>query len=44
MISGTIHGVTAVPEAGTWAMLLLGLGAVGFAMRKTRVRPTPKLA
>lgn len=26
----------AVPEPGTWAMMLLGFGAVGFSMRKAR--------
>lgn len=31
----------AVPEPGTWAMMLLGFGAVGFAMRR---RQLPKLA
>ena len=34
---------TAVPEAGTWAMMLLGFGAVGYGMRKSRRRST-KLA
>jgi MYXO-CTERM domain-containing protein len=29
--------VTAVPEADTWAMLLAGLGLVGFASRRRRV-------
>lgn len=28
--------VTAVPEPGTWAMMLLGFGAIGFAMRRRR--------
>ena len=27
---------TAVPEPGTWAMMLLGFGAVGFGMRRRR--------
>ena len=31
---------TAVPEASTWAMMLLGFGAAGFAMRRRR----PQLA
>ena len=29
----------AVPEPGTWAMMLIGFGAVGHAMRKTRRNP-----
>lgn len=28
--------VAAVPEPGTWAMMLLGFGAVGFGMRRRR--------
>ena len=28
--------VAAVPEPGTWAMMLLGFGAVGFAVRRRR--------
>jgi hypothetical protein len=35
MISGTI---SLVPEAGTWAMLMLGLAGIGFASRSTRAR------
>lgn len=31
-------GVGAVPEPGTWAMMLLGFGAIGFAMRRRRLR------
>jgi hypothetical protein len=27
---------TAVPEPATWAMMLLGFGAIGFAMRRSR--------
>lgn len=30
----------AVPEPATWAMMLLGFGAIGFAMRKGRQRQT----
>lgn len=29
-------GGTAVPEPGTWAMMLMGFGAAGFAMRRRR--------
>jgi hypothetical protein len=37
-----IHGITtsAVPEPAIWAMMLLGFGAVGRAMRRLRV-PLP---
>lgn len=34
----TVRDVGAVPEPGTWAMMLVGFGAVGFAMRR-RGRP-----
>jgi hypothetical protein len=33
---------TAVPEPGTWAMMLVGFGAVGFAMRRRR-KEQPKV-
>lgn len=33
---------TAVPEPGTWAMMLAGFGAVGFAMRRRR-KEQPKV-
>ena len=32
--SGEIAG--AVPEPGTWAMMLMGFGAIGFAMRRRK--------
>ncbi|WP_375291411.1 PEPxxWA-CTERM sorting domain-containing protein [Qipengyuania sp.] len=35
-IRGDVTGV-AVPEPGTWAMLILGFGAVGAGLRKRRV-------
>jgi hypothetical protein len=41
-VNGTFTYLTAaVPEPGTWATMLLGFGAVGFAMRRRR---TPQLA
>jgi hypothetical protein len=35
---GNINIAPPVPEPGTWAMLLLGFGAIGFAMRR-RTKP-----
>lgn len=35
-VGGTITIAQAVPEPGTWGMMLLGFGAVGFAMRRRR--------
>jgi hypothetical protein len=37
-VNATSSLIAAVPEPGTWAMMLLGFGAVGFAMRG-RVAP-----
>ena len=31
-----LGGVAAVPEASTWAMMLLGLGGIGWALRRKR--------
>lgn len=31
---GTVSQTGAVPEPATWAMMILGMGAVGFAMRR----------
>ena len=36
LIYGDAAAVAAVPEPSTWAMMLLGFGAVGFAMRRRR--------
>ena len=41
-LGGTIT-INAVPEPGTWAMMLLGFGAAGFAMRRRRTA-LPQLA
>jgi hypothetical protein len=38
-----LEGKTAVPEPSTWAMMLVGLGAVGFAMRRKQ-RPLAQAA
>lgn len=32
------QGAGAVPEPGTWAMMLLGFGAIGFAMRRSKAQ------
>ena len=32
----SINATPAVPEPATWAMMILGMGAVGFAMRRSR--------
>lgn len=37
--SGEIRAdLTAVPEPGTWGLMILGFGLMGFALRKTRPR------
>lgn len=40
-VSGGLIVPGAVPEPGTWAMMLLGFGAVGFAMRRSRRKTAP---
>jgi len=37
-------GVGAVPEPGTWMMMLLGFGAIGFAMRRRGVSGLTQVA
>ena len=34
----------AVPEPGTWATMMLGFGAIGFALRRRRTVPTAQVA
>jgi PEP-CTERM motif len=41
-VSGGTSG--GVPEPGTWAMMLLGFGAIGVAMRRRRAMVQPALA
>jgi hypothetical protein len=36
LIGLSLAPAAAVPEPGTWAMMLLGFGAIGFAMRRRR--------
>lgn len=36
--------VPAVPEPASWLLMLLGIGALGGAMRRYRTIPTPRLA
>jgi hypothetical protein len=37
LLTGTADGIPGViPEPGTWALLILGFGAIGAAMRRTR--------
>ena len=40
----TIRPAVAVPEPATWAMMLIGFGAVGYAMRRRREWGNPRLA
>ena len=35
-------GQTGLPEPGTWAMMLLGFGAIGFAVRREKAKFVPK--
>jgi hypothetical protein len=39
----TIRDVGAVPEPATWAMMLLGFGAIGVGFRRSRRRQTGML-
>ena len=34
LLGGLSYNAAAVPEPATWAMMLLGFGAVGFSMRR----------
>ena len=42
--SGNLSFSQAVPEPGTWGLMLLGFGAVGASMRRRRARAIPALA
>ena len=38
------HGGGTVPEPATWALMLLGFGGIGFAMRRGQRSSTPQIA
>ena len=40
----TINATPAVPEPGTWAMMLMGFGAAGYAMRRRRAPVLAQMA
>lgn len=40
-VSGTVNSIEAVPETASWMMMIAGMGAVGFAMRRHRRVRTP---
>ena len=42
-VSGTRDLVAAVPEPATWGMMIFGMGAVGFAMRRRKKVTMPKV-
>ena len=42
-LGGTVT-INAVPEPGTWAMMLLGFGAAGYAMRRRRAPVLAQMA
>jgi PEP-CTERM motif len=42
-LGGTVT-INAVPEPGTWAMMLLGFGAAGYAMRRRRAPALAQVA
>jgi len=40
----SVNGVLPVPEPGGWALMLLGFGCIGLAMRRRTARPLPQIA
>jgi hypothetical protein len=38
-LEGGVIGTPAVPEASTWAMMILGFGWIGFMAYRRRTRP-----
>jgi hypothetical protein len=43
VVSGNVS-ISAVPEPGTWALMILGFGAVGLTMRRKRQPALAQLA
>ncbi|MEO8454836.1 MAG: PEPxxWA-CTERM sorting domain-containing protein [Sphingomicrobium sp.] len=43
-LEGSISNVASVPEPATWAMMLVGFGATGFALRRKRRKDALALA
>ncbi len=39
-----VDALGAVPEPSTWAMMLFGFGAVGFAMRRRKSKASPRVS
>jgi len=39
-VGGISTAAEPVPEPGTWALLLVGFGALGFAMRRRKTKPS----
>jgi hypothetical protein len=38
------NALGAVPEPGTWAMLILGFGAIGWALRNQQTKASMRMA
>ncbi len=43
MVTIMFQGISAVPEAGTWVLMLTGFGAIAVAMRRQRRSATPSV-
>lgn len=43
-LSNLVVNVPAVPEPSTWAMMMLGLGLIGFSLRRAKEAPTAAMA
>jgi hypothetical protein len=43
MVTIMFQGISAVPEAGTWVLMLTGFGAIAVAMRRQRRLAAPSV-